>query len=110
VAQDHDRTDNGRLLRARLSGIAHRHARWRDMTAAGKGSGAAELKEAAGDHGDLLAEVAGLALGWATSKGPEYQARGQAVAELCRMAGADEALIPQWTDEGRRRAQAAQPP
>ena len=32
------------------------------------------------------------------------------MAELCRMAGADEALIPQWIDEGRCRAEAAQPP
>jgi hypothetical protein len=60
--------------------------------------------------GDLLAEVAGLALGSATSRGPEYEARGKAVAELCRMAGADEALISQWTEEGRRRVEAAQLP
>jgi hypothetical protein len=46
----------------------------------------AELGEAAGDRDDLLGEVAGLALGSANSRGPEYQARGQAVAELCRMA------------------------
>ncbi len=58
----------------------------------------------------LLAEVAGLALGSAERRGPEYEARGQAVAELCRMAGAGEALIPQWTDEGRRRAEAAELP
>jgi hypothetical protein len=32
------------------------------------------------------------------------------VAELCRMAGADEALILQWIQEGRRRAGAAQLP
>jgi hypothetical protein len=32
------------------------------------------------------------------------------VAELCRMAGADEALIPQWIQEGRRRAEAAKLP
>ena len=28
------------------------------------------------------------------------------MAELCRMAAADEALIPQWIQEGRRRAEA----
>jgi hypothetical protein len=77
------------------------------LTEAEKASGAAELREAAGDRGDLLAEVAGLALGSANSRGPEYEARGQAVAELCWMAGADEALIPQWIQEGRRRAEAA---
>jgi hypothetical protein len=93
MARDHDQADSGRLLSAHLSGIALRHARWGGLTEAGKASGAAELPEVAGDRGDLLAEVAGLALGSANSRGPEYEARGQAVAEPCRMAGADEALI-----------------
>lgn len=110
VAHDHSRTGSGRLLSARLSGIALRHARWGGLTAADKSLAAAELSEVAGNRGDLLAEVAGLALGSADRRGPEYQARGQAVAELCRMAGADEALIPQWIQEGRRRAEAAQLP
>jgi hypothetical protein len=110
MAQDHYRADGDRLLGARLSGIALRHARWGGLTAAEKAAGAAKLTEVAGDRGDLLAEVAGLMLGSATGRGPEYEARGQAVAELCRMAGADEALIPQWTEEGRRRAEAAQLP
>jgi|SRR6516225_2831664 hypothetical protein len=56
------------------------------------------------------AEVAGLSAGTTESKGPEYMPVGQAVAELCRMADADESLIPQWTEEGRRRAEAAQHP
>jgi hypothetical protein len=107
MVQDHYRTDSSRLLSARLSGIALRHARFGGLTAAEKASGAAELKEVAGDRGDLLAEVAGLMLDTAESKGPEYEARSQAVAELCRMAGADEAVIPQWIQEGRRRAEAA---
>lgn len=110
MVQDHSRTDSSRLLSARLSGIALRHARFGGLTAAEKASGAAELKEVAGDRGDLLAEVAGLMLGTAESKGPEYEARSQAVAELCRMAGADEAVIPQWIQEGRRRAEAAKLP
>jgi hypothetical protein len=99
VAQDHYRTGSDRLLSARLSGIALRHARWGGLTAAEKAAGAAELKE-----------VAGLALGSAGSKGPEYEARGQAVAELCQMAGADQAQIPPWIQEGRRRAEAAKLP
>jgi hypothetical protein len=56
------------------------------------------------------AEVAGLSAGTTESKGPEYMPVGQTVAELCRMAGADESLIPPWTEEGRRRAEAAQHP
>ena len=93
-----------------MSGIALRHARWGGLTAAEKASGTAELREVAGDRGDLLAEVAGLALGSANSRGPVYEARGQAAGELYRMAGADEALIPQWIQEGRRRAEAAKLP
>ena len=110
MAREHYQADSGRLLSARLSSIALRHARWGGLTEAEKASGAAELKETAGGRGDLLAEVAGLVLGSATSKGQEYEARGQAVAELCRMAGADQALIPQWIQEGRHRAEAAQLP
>jgi hypothetical protein len=73
-------------------------------------AGAAELRQVAGQRADLLAEVAGLALGTAEGKGPEYQARGQAIAELCRLADADEDLIPQWAEIGRERAEAAQRP
>ena len=71
MARDHHRTGSGRLLSARLSGIAQRHARWGGLTAAEKATAAAELKEVAGDRGDLLAEVAGLALGSAENKDPE---------------------------------------
>ena len=60
MAQDHYRADGDWLLGARLSGIALRHARWGGLTAAGKAAGAAELREVAGDRGDLLAQVAGL--------------------------------------------------
>ena len=49
-------------------------------------------------------------LGAAEGNGTEYETRAQAVAELCRMAGADEALIPQWIEEGRRRVQSRRMP
>jgi hypothetical protein len=55
----------------------------------------------------MLAEIAGLALGTVEGKGPEYQARGQAIAELCRMAGADQVLIPRWRQAGREQAETA---
>jgi len=75
-----------------------------------RSAGAAELKELAGDRADLLSEVAGLALGTTESKGEEYEAQGQAVADLCGMAGADEDLIPVWIKEGKRWAEAARLP
>ena len=73
-------------------------------------SAVAELREIADGRADLLAEVAGLALGTTEGKGEEYRTRGQAVAGLSRLARADEALIPQWTEEGRRRAEARRMP
>jgi hypothetical protein len=108
MAHDRPGPDRDRLLTARLMGISQRHACWGGLTADEKAAGAAELREIAGDCGDLLAETAGLALGTAESRGREYQARGQ--AELCLLAGADENLIAQWAEEGRRRAEAAQRP
>jgi hypothetical protein len=101
----HDRPGPGRdrLLAARLAGVANRHARFGGLTEAEKTAGATELREAAGSRGDLLAEIAGLAIGTAEARGEEYRARGQAIAELCRLAGADESLIGQWAEEGRRR-------
>jgi len=95
---------------ARLTGTAQRQARWGAPDEDEKAAGAAELRQVAGDRPGLLAEVAGLARGAAERRGPEGEGRGQAVAGLCRMAGADEALIPQWTGEGRRRSEAAKLP
>jgi len=69
------------------------------LTPARKAAGGSELRELA-DRPDLLAEVAGLALGVAEGKGDEHHAQVQAVAELCRLAGADEDLVQQWVGEG----------
>lgn len=40
------------------------------------------------------------------AEGTLDEPRACAAAELCRAAGADPALIRQWTEEGRRRGQA----
>ena len=80
------------------------------LTEAQKAAGAAELRQIAGNRPDLLAQTAGLALGASDDKGREYQRQGQAVAQLCRLAVLDEALIPGWIEEGKRRAEAARPP
>ena len=61
-----------------------------------------ELRELAGGRADLLAEVAGIFEG-ASDGDLDEPLAGQA-AHLCRLAGADETLIPQWIGEGRRRA------
>jgi hypothetical protein len=110
VSRDRPGPDRDHLLVARLGGIAQRHARWGTANETQKATGAAELREVADGRGDLLAEVAGISLGAAERKGEEYQAQAQAVEELCRLAGADESLIQQWAEEGRRRAAAAGKP
>jgi hypothetical protein len=110
MAHERPRPAADRLLVARLTGIAQRHARWGALTGDEKAADAAELREIAGGRGDLLAEVVGLYLGTAEGKGDEYRAQAQAVAELCRMADADETLIPGWIEEGRRRAEVRRMP
>jgi hypothetical protein len=105
--------DSARLIVASLSGAAARHVNWHQPTQPEAAAAVAEFAEIIGDRDDgpaLLAEVAGLALGTAEGKGQEYQAKARAVADLCRQAGADENLIPAWTEEGRRRANAMRPP
>ena len=98
------------MLVSRLSSIAQRHARWGTADEAQKAAGAAELREVAGGRTDLLAEVAGITLGTSEGKGPEYEVSAEAMAGLCRMAGADEGLIAEWIEEGRRRAEARRHP
>ena len=61
-----------------------------------------ELRELAGGRADLLAEVAGTFEG--ASHGELDEPLARQAAHLCRLAGADETLIPQWIAEGRRRA------
>ena len=103
------RSQPDRILIARLSGTARHHARWRELTEAEEAAAVAELRELAAGRGDLLAEVAGLAEGFAEGELDEPLARH--AAALCRKAGADPESIPVWTEEGRRRrAVASMPP
>jgi hypothetical protein len=39
----------------------------------------------------------------------KYVAKGEAIARLCRAAGADPEAIGGWTEEGRRRARGGRP-
>jgi hypothetical protein len=57
---------------------------------------------------DLLAEVAGIFEG--TSEGELDEPLARQAAQLCRLAGADAALIPAWIAEGKRRVEAARKP
>lgn len=77
---------------------------WR-LTAEEEATAVAELKQAAAGWIALLAECAGLALGYG-----EHQldaARYRHIAELCVAAGVDQALVEAWIEVGRQRASAA---
>jgi hypothetical protein len=87
---------------AQLTGEARHRARWRPLTAEEEAAAVAELRALAGGRADLLAEVAGLFEG--TSEGELDEPFARQAAQLCRLAGADLDLIPDWVTEGKRRA------
>jgi hypothetical protein len=89
------------ILTAQLTGTARQHARGRPLTADERDAAVAALRALAAGRADLLAQVAGFLEGFAEGQ-PDELLRRQA-AQLCRAAGADEALIRQWIEEGRRR-------
>ena len=93
--------ERDRLLVSEIHGEARLHASRRELTADEHAAAVAALRELAAGRGDLLAEVAGIMLG--ASEGELDEPLMRQAAELCRAAGADEALIPGWIKEGRRR-------
>jgi len=102
MAREHRGPDSDRLIVARISGVAMRHANWREPAGDEIAAAAAELREVAGDRPDLLAEEAGILLGF--HEGGLNEPRARSAAQLLIAAGADENLIPGWIEEGRRRA------
>jgi hypothetical protein len=98
-------TGTERILAARITGTAARYARGRPLTETQEAEAVAALTELAVGRADLLAQVAGLAIGF--SKGALDEPRQQQAARLLIKAGADQDLIPAWIEEGRRRSQAA---
>jgi hypothetical protein len=89
---------------ARLAGTARLHAPWREPTEAETAAAAAQLRKIAGGRGDLLAEAAGLLIGFYRRTVEELRAR--AAASYCIAAGADPDLIPRWVEVGSCRAAA----
>ena len=91
-----------RALLAEITGVARRLTHARPLTGAEQQEAAAALSQVARGRADLLAESAGLAIG--AHEGGTDEARYLQAAQLCIDAGADLSLIPQWVEEGRRRA------
>jgi hypothetical protein len=93
------------LTVARLTGAAWRHAPGREPTGAETAVAVRELRAIAAGRGDLLAEVAGLLIGYYRRTAEELKAR--AAAYYCITAGAGLELIPRWIEVGCARAAAA---
>lgn len=88
-----------------ITGTAVNHARWRPLTPDEEAVAVAEVARVADGRADLLAQAAGLALGF--HAGTLDEPRQRQAAGLLVKAGADVALIPAWEAEGRRRARGA---
>src|SRR5690349_15786596 len=91
-----------KALLAETTGVARRIARGQHITRAELQSAAAPPSEVARGRADRPAASARLAIG--THEDGQDEARHLQAAQLCIEAGADLALIPQWVEEGRRRA------
>jgi hypothetical protein len=103
--QDHRRgPDPDRILAAQLTGTARQHPRWRELAQDEQDAAVTELRELVDGRADVLAQLAEIFEDTFDGELDE-QLAGQA-AHLCRLAGADETLIP----HGLRRDAAAGPP
>jgi hypothetical protein len=87
-----------------MAPTAHSNPSWR-LTAEEEATAVAGLKQVAAGWTALLAECAGLALGYG-----EHQpgaARYRHIAELCVAAGVAQTLVEAWIEVGRQRASTA---
>lgn len=99
--------DPRRVAVAQAQGAARRYARTGRVP---EHEALAELTEitAGLDRPAILAEAAGIILG--TRRQPEEKAAAEKAAGLLLKAGADEALVPRWAEEGKRRVERASLP
>ncbi|GAA2074389.1 hypothetical protein GCM10009780_08080 [Actinomadura alba] len=94
------------LIVAALHGAASRHAGWTAPEGSARQAAVTELREIAGGRTDLLAQVAGLLLGYAPP-GDAMHEHNRIAAELLIDAGADPGAVRAWIEiGGERRANA----
>jgi hypothetical protein len=94
--------DIDRTIVAQIAGAAARHVQAGQLTAREEAAAIAELRQAASGRADLLAEHAGVALGFGEER-PDA-ARYRQIAKLCIAAGADQVLMERWVKVARHRA------
>jgi hypothetical protein len=91
-----------RIFVAEPTGHGPGPAQDRPLTAEEAATAVAELKHAAAGWAALLAECAGLAVGYGET---QFDAtRYRQIAELCIAAGVDETWVEAWIEAGRQRA------
>jgi hypothetical protein len=96
------RPDPDGITTARLAGTAGRYASRQPLDVA---VALAELREIASGRGDLLAERAGIILGFRDREERDgIWPRKALEAALLIAAGADLERLPEWVAEGQRRA------
>ena len=95
-------SEEDQIIVTRLTRVARRIARWRVVTSEREAQAVKDLREIAGDRSDLLAEVAGLALGFGETQGDAIVLRH--IAVLCAKAGADPEQVREWIEVGRHRS------
>jgi hypothetical protein len=96
------RVDPDGVRRANIAGTASRYASRQplDVEAA-----VAELRELADGRGDLLAERAGVTLGFYARENRTEWPRKALAAALLIAAGADLTRLTEWIEEGQERAE-----
>lgn len=94
------------IVVARLQGIAKRHAGWTDPQGDRRADALSELRQVGGDRGDLMAQAAGLLLGFYPSDHIAYE-HHRIAAQLVIEAGADVSRLEHWIQIGAERGERA---
>jgi hypothetical protein len=89
---------------AAISGVARRYSARGQITADQRTQAVAELRQVAAGRSDLLAQCAGIELGFADNGLSSMADQTRLFADLCIQAGADTTLIQRWRLVGRKRA------
>ncbi len=93
------------MIVIRLTWVARRIARWRVVTPDREAQAVEDLKDIAAGRSDLLAQIAGLALGFGEKQ--RYSGVPRHIAALFRKAGADPEQVSEWIKVGRHRSELA---
>src|SRR5260221_13751219 len=92
------------LTLARIAAVTSRYTRTGTLTDAQRDQAVRELAELAAGRTDLLAQHAGIALGFQDFRQGFEAAQYRLAAEMCIAAGADVSQLERWRQAGHERA------